>query len=46
MVNRKLADVNMLHHLAYFPLEGIQKIKDKSIRDNVEDEWIKARDNR
>ena len=32
----------MPHHLAYFPLEEIKKIKDRSIRDDLEERWRKA----
>ena len=41
-VDVKLVDVNMPHHLAYFPLEEIKKIRDKKVRDDLEERWKKA----
>jgi len=41
-VDAKLVDVNMPHHLAYFPLEEIKKIRDKKVRDDLEERWKRA----
>jgi hypothetical protein len=43
-VDVKLVDVDMPHHLAYFPLDEIKKIADKTVRDDLEEKWIKALD--
>jgi len=41
-VDMKIVDVDMPHHLAYFPLDEIKKIEDKTIRENLEKKWKKA----
>jgi hypothetical protein len=38
----KLVDVDMPHHLAWFPAEMIEKIQDKKIRENLKRKWKKA----
>jgi len=38
----QLVEVNMPHHLAWFPLEMIEKIKDRRIRENLRRKWVKA----
>ena len=38
----KLIDVGMPHHLAWFPLEMIEKIRDKEIRYDLKRKWKKA----
>ena len=41
-VDMKLVDVDMPHHLAYFPLDEIRKIGEKAVRDDLEGRWRKA----
>jgi len=41
-IDMKIVDVDMPHHLAYFPLEEIKKIRDKVVRDSLEERWTKA----
>jgi ubiquinone/menaquinone biosynthesis C-methylase UbiE len=41
-VELRLVDVDMPHHLAYFPLEEIEKIGDKTIREDLEERWRHA----
>ena len=42
-VDVKLLDVDMPHHLAYFPLdETWNKIRDKAVRNDLEKRWRKA----
>jgi len=43
-VDVKLVDVNMPHHLAYFPLETIEKIQDEETRYSLKERWMKALD--
>jgi len=38
----KLIDVDMPHHLAYFPPEYIEKIKDEKAREDLKKKWKKA----
>jgi len=38
----KVVDVDMPHHLAYFPLDEIKKIEDKAVREELEEKWRKA----
>lgn len=40
--NVKLIDVDMPHHLAYFPAKIIEKIQDEKLRDNLKQKWKKA----
>lgn len=42
-IHVQLVDVNMPHHLAWFPPEIIQKIKDKKTREDLEQKWNKAK---
>lgn len=41
-IDMKVVDVNMPHHLAYFPFDTIRKIEDKAVRDDLEEKWRKA----
>jgi len=41
-VETQLVDLNMPHHLAWFPLEMIEKIKDQKTRENLKRKWKKA----
>lgn len=41
-IDMHLVEVNMPHHLAWFPFEMIEKIKDKMIRENLKRKWRKA----
>lgn len=41
-VDMKLVDVDMPHHLAYFPLDEIKKIGEEAVRDDLEGRWRKA----
>jgi len=41
-VDMKLIDIDMPHHLAYFPLDVIKKIKDKAVQDDLEERWKRA----
>jgi len=41
-IETQLVEVNMPHHLAWFPLEMIEKIKDRKTRENLKREWKKA----
>lgn len=41
-VDMKLIDVNMPHHLAYFPLDEIKKIRDRTVQEDLEKKWIEA----
>jgi hypothetical protein len=41
-VETQLVDVNIPHHLAWFPLDMIEKIKDKKTRENLKEKWEKA----
>ena len=43
-VDVKLVDVDMSHHLAYFPLEAIEKIQDEGLRCSLKEKWMKALD--
>ena len=38
----RLVEVDMPHHLAWFPLEYIKKIEDKEIREDLEEKWRRA----
>jgi len=42
-IETQLVDVNMPHHLAWFPLEMIEKIKDRKIREDLKQKWKKAK---
>ena len=41
-VETELVDLNMPHHLAWFPLEMIEKIKDQKVKDDLKRKWKKA----
>lgn len=41
-IEMKIIDVNMPHHLAWFPIEMIEKIQDERIRDDLKRKWKKA----
>lgn len=41
-IETQLVEVNMPHHLAWFPLEMIEKIKDKKVREDLKRKWTKA----
>jgi len=41
-IEMQIVDVDMPHHLAYFPLSYIEKIKDETIRDDLKERWTKA----
>lgn len=41
-VDAKLVEVNMPHHLAWFPPEIFDKIKDKAKRENLRRKYVKA----
>jgi len=41
-IDTKLIDVNMPHHLAWFPPELLDKIKDKARRENLRREYLKG----
>ena len=41
-IETELVDVNMPHHLAWFPLEIIEKIKDRKTREDLKQKWKKA----
>lgn len=41
-IDMRIVDVDIPHHLAYFPLEEIKKIEDKAVRDDLEERWKKA----
>ncbi len=41
-IETQLVDVNMPHHLAWFPLEIVEKIKDRKTREDLKQEWKKA----
>ncbi len=41
-IETQLVDVNMPHHLAWFPLEIIKKIKDRKTREDLKQKWKKA----
>jgi len=41
-IDTHLIDVNMPHHLAWFPLEIIEKIKDRKTREDLKQKWKKA----
>jgi ubiquinone/menaquinone biosynthesis C-methylase UbiE len=43
-VEVKLIDVDIPHHLAYFPLEYIEKINDETVREDLKKKWRKALD--
>ena len=43
-VNVKLVDVDMPHHLAFFPSEYIDKIQDEGLRCSLKEKWMKALD--
>ena len=38
----KLIDVDMPHHLAWFPMEMIEKIRDERARDDLKRKWKEA----
>lgn len=38
----KLIDVNMPHHLAWFPIETIEKIQNERTRDDLKQKWKEA----
>ena len=40
----KTVDMNMPHHLAWFPLGMIEKIKDKKVLENLRRKWTKAQE--
>lgn len=42
-IETQLVNVNMPHHLAWFPLEMIEKIKDRKIREDLKQKWKKAK---
>jgi len=41
-IEMEIVDIDMPHHLAYFPLSYIEKIKDETIRNNLKERWTKA----
>jgi ubiquinone/menaquinone biosynthesis C-methylase UbiE len=41
-IDMQLVEVNMPHHLAWFPPEMIEKIKNERIRKNLKRKWMKA----
>ena len=41
-IETEIVDLNMPHHLAWFPLEMIEKIKDQNIKENLKRKWRKA----
>jgi len=41
-VDMKLIDVNMPHHLAWFPMEIVEKIQDVKIREDLKQKWKDA----
>ena len=41
-VEVRLIEVDMPHHLAFFPLDAITEIKDKTVRDELKRRWQKA----
>jgi ubiquinone/menaquinone biosynthesis C-methylase UbiE len=41
-IETEIVDLNMPHHLAWFPLEMIEKIKDQNIKENLKRKWKKA----
>ncbi|MDH5481918.1 MAG: methyltransferase domain-containing protein [Candidatus Bathyarchaeota archaeon] len=41
-VETRLIEVNMPHHLAWFPLSMIEKIRDKKTRGDMKEKWKKA----
>jgi len=41
-VEAKLVEVNMPHHLAWFPPDMLDKIKDKRKRENLKEKYVKA----
>jgi len=43
-IDMNLVDVDMPHHLAYFPLETIEKIQDEGLRYSLKEKWMKALD--
>lgn len=42
-IEMQLIEVNMPHHLAWFPPEIIEKIKDRKIREDLKQKWKKAK---
>jgi len=38
----RLMDVNMPHHLAWFPIDMIEKIRDEEIRNDLKQKWTSA----
>ena len=41
-IDVRLVDVNMPHHLAWFPIEIIEKIRDKKVRNDLKRKWREA----
>lgn len=42
-IEMQLVEVNMPHHLAWFPPEIIEKIKDRKTREDLKQKWNKAK---
>jgi len=41
-ISSKLIDVNMPHHLGWFPIDMIKKVKSKRVRNRLERKWKEA----
>jgi len=41
-ISSKLVDVNIPHHLAWFPIDMVKKAKNKRVRDRLEKKWKEA----